>query len=148
MDSSSIVCISDRILSESGASLDEFLDTVSYFDDSEPNWDERRYFTVVEAQRGKAGIHLNIAAEDRSFEPMDLNIDIRPCMPGIDRYAAWRQRQLAEAMAVRNYRVILSGIGGDEVLGGVPTPLPELADYLISFQLRDLVTRGLAFCMF
>jgi asparagine synthase (glutamine-hydrolysing) len=147
MDSSSIVCISDRILTESGASRDEFLDTVSYFDDSEPNWDERRYFTVVEAQRGKAGTHLNIAAEDRSFEPMDPNIAIRPCTPGIDRYAAGRQRQLAETMAVRNYRVILSGIGGDEVLGGVPTPLPELADYLISFQLRDLVTRSLAFCL-
>ena len=147
IDSSSIVCISDRILSERGASRDELLDTVSYFDDSEPNWDERRYFTVVEAQRGKAGIHLNIAAEDRSFEPLDPNLDIRPCMPGIDSYAAGRQRQLADAMAVRNYRVILSGIGGDEVLGGVPTPLPELADYLISFQLRDLITRSLAFCM-
>lgn len=148
MDSTSIVCISDRILSECGVSRDEFLDTVSYFDDSEPNWDERRYFTVVEAQRGKAGVHLNIAAENRSFEPLEQNIDICACQPGIDRYAAGRQTQLAEAMAVRNYRVILSGIGGDEVLGGVPTPLPELADYLISFQLRILATRGLAFCMF
>jgi asparagine synthetase B (glutamine-hydrolysing) len=30
------------------------------------------------------------------------------------------------------YRVILSGIGGDEVLGGVSTPLPELAAYLVT----------------
>jgi asparagine synthase (glutamine-hydrolysing) len=70
-----------------------------------------------------------------------------PSLPGIDRYAAARQNQFAEAIAAGNYRVILSGIGGDELLGGVPTPLPELADYLISFEFRKFVGRALAFCI-
>ncbi|KAA6465262.1 hypothetical protein DYQ86_04780 [Acidobacteria bacterium AB60] len=148
MDSSSIVCISDRILTESGAAASEFLDTLSYFDDSEPNWDERPYLSAVEAQRGKSGIHLNVAAENRSFEPLDPNTERCPPLPGTDRHAAERQRQLAEAMATGNYRVILSGVGGDEVLGGVPTPLPELSDYFVSCQLHSLITRALAFCMF
>jgi asparagine synthase (glutamine-hydrolysing) len=147
MDSSSIVCVSDQIRLESGASASEFLDTVSRFDDSEPNWDERRYFTIVEAQRGKSGIHLNIGALDHTFEPEDASENARPSMPGIDRYAAARQKQFAEAITAGNYRVILSGIGGDELLGGVPTPLPELADYLTSFELKSLVWRALAFCM-
>jgi asparagine synthase (glutamine-hydrolysing) len=148
MDSTAIVCMADRISAERGASPSEFLDTVSYFDDSEPNWDERHYFSIVEARRGKSGIHLNIAPENRTFEPLDANADLRPALPGIDRYAAGRQKQLEEAMAVRNYRVIVSGIGGDEVLGGVPTPLPELADHFISRQFRSLITRALSFCLF
>jgi asparagine synthase (glutamine-hydrolysing) len=147
MDSSSIVCLSDWIRRESGASPGELLDTISRFDDSEPNWDERRYFSIVEARRGKQGIHLNIGAENRTFEPLDVSENARPSTPGIDRYAAARQKQFAEALAGGNYRVILSGIGGDEVLGGVPTPLPELADYLVSFELRNLVGRALSFCM-
>jgi asparagine synthase (glutamine-hydrolysing) len=147
MDSSSIVCLSDRILRESGASPNELLDTVSFFDDAEPNWDERRYFSVVEAQRGKSGIHLNIAAENRIFEPLDPNEHLRPRQPGLDRHAAARQEKFAEAVAGRNYRTIVSGVGGDEVLGGVPAPFPELADYLISFELRRLIGRAFEFCM-
>ena len=36
-------------------------------------------------------------------------------------------RQFAACMASQGNRVVLSGIGGDEVMGGVPTPVPELA---------------------
>jgi asparagine synthase (glutamine-hydrolysing) len=39
----------------------------------------------------------------------------------------------------RGNRVVLSGIGGDEVLGGVPTACPELADL---FARGDLLTLG------
>ena len=101
----------------------------------------------METRRGKSGIHLNIGAINRAFEPQDASEDARPSVPGIDRYAAARQKQFADAIAAGNYRVILSGIGGDELLGGVPTPLPELADFLISFELRKLIGRALTFCM-
>ena len=33
-----------------------------------------------------------------------------------------------------NYHVLLSGLGGDEILGGVPTPIPELADLLVRLR--------------
>jgi|GEM_PF-6908751 Asparagine synthase (glutamine-hydrolyzing) len=125
----------------------DLLDTISYFDDSEPNWDERHYFSIVEAKRGKPGIHLNIATIARSFVPPEPD-EHSPSLPGIDQYAAERQRQFAEAMATKGYRVILSGVGGDEVLGGVPTPLPELADYLISGKIRSLNTQAFEFCLF
>jgi asparagine synthase (glutamine-hydrolysing) len=41
-------------------------------------------------------------------------------------------------MASQGNRVILSGIGGDEVTGGVPTPVPELEDLLAGCHFRIL----------
>ena len=40
------------------------------------------------------------------------------------------QRELSAYMNSLGSRVVLSGIGGDEVMGGVPTPTPELQDFL------------------
>jgi len=41
-------------------------------------------------------------------------------------------------MASQGNRVVLSGIGGDEVTGGVPTPTPELEDLLVRGRFRTL----------
>ena len=41
-------------------------------------------------------------------------------------------------MASQGNRVVLSGIGGDEVMGGVPTPTPELENLLARAQLGAL----------
>lgn len=41
-------------------------------------------------------------------------------------------------MATGANRVLLSGIGGDEAMGGVPTPTPELADRFAGAQLKAL----------
>jgi asparagine synthase (glutamine-hydrolysing) len=38
--------------------------------------------------------------------------------------------QFSMCLASQGNRVVLSGIGGDEVMGGVPTPTPELQDLL------------------
>src|SRR5208337_1026235 len=50
------------------------------------------------------------------------------------------QREFASRVASYGSRVVLSGIAGDEVMGGVPTPLPELGDLLAQFRLR-LISR-------
>jgi asparagine synthase (glutamine-hydrolysing) len=41
-------------------------------------------------------------------------------------------------MASQGNRVVLSGIGGDEVMGGVPTPVPELENLLARAQFGAL----------
>jgi asparagine synthase (glutamine-hydrolysing) len=46
--------------------------------------------------------------------------------------------QLAACLKHSGSRVLLSGIGGDEVLGGVPNPIPELADLLASGRIGAL----------
>src|SRR5438132_11095943 len=40
------------------------LDTISYYDDSEPNWNERPYFTKVEEKRGGTAWHITVGAQD------------------------------------------------------------------------------------
>src|SRR5258708_5673779 len=65
MDSSSIVCMSDALRREAGASSKELIDTISYYDDSEPDWDERPLFTAVERLRGKRGVHLEASFAGR-----------------------------------------------------------------------------------
>jgi asparagine synthase (glutamine-hydrolysing) len=133
MDSSSIVCMADTIIERACADLPE-LATVSYYDDSEPNWNERPYFTAVEARRGRVGYHINA---ERAFLPgfSSQYFSATPCSSGRSSDFA---REFAGCLKSRDRRVLLSGIGGDEVTGGVPTPIPELQDLLMEGDLRRL----------
>ena len=49
--------MADTIIAR-GAADTPRLDTISYYDDSEPNWNERPYFTKVEEKRGRMGWHI------------------------------------------------------------------------------------------
>ena len=53
MDSTSIVCVSD-CLRRSSQHEPELVDILSYFDDSDPSWNEKPYFTIVETRRWEA----------------------------------------------------------------------------------------------
>jgi hypothetical protein len=63
MDSSSIVCLADTIIAR-GAAETPRLDTLSYYADSEPNWNERPYFTKVEEKRGRTGCHIDVGSQE------------------------------------------------------------------------------------
>jgi asparagine synthase (glutamine-hydrolysing) len=145
MDSSSIVCMSDHLRRSGDASAD-ILETISFYDDSEPSWNERPYFTTVEAKRGKSGIHLRTSFLDRTAEMHDPSLGTY-FLPGADRATIDREQVIQEAIGDRAYKSIVSGIGGDEVLGGIPTPMPELADYLISGHLKLLLGRSVDWCL-
>jgi asparagine synthase (glutamine-hydrolysing) len=135
MDSSSIVCMADRIIGRGEAQTPR-LDTLSYYDDSEPNWNERPYFTAVERQRGRPGSHIDVGSERGSrFGPES---DRFRATPGSSSRPSAIARQLQACLACQGNRVILSGMGGDEFTGGLPTPAPELADLLARAQLKKL----------
>lgn len=133
MDSSSIVCMADALIDRGRAETPR-LDTISYYDDSEPNWNERPYFTKVEEKRGRTGCHIDISLHN-SFN-FESDPDIFAATPASGGYLKEIRQQIATCMASQRNRVLLSGIGGDEVTGGVPTPLPELEDLLASARLR------------
>jgi asparagine synthase (glutamine-hydrolysing) len=136
MDSSSIVCVADRIIGR-GAAETPRLDTLSYYDDSEPNWDERPYFTKVEEKRGRTGCHIDVGKQE-SFK-FALDSDHFAATPGSGSGRPTEtSRQFAACLGSQGNRVVLSGIGGDEVMGGVPTPTPELEDLLARGQFRRL----------
>jgi asparagine synthase (glutamine-hydrolysing) len=135
VDSSSIVCMADTILASGPAGLPA-LETVSYYDDTEPAWDERPYFTLVEQQRGQAGCHIDLA----SLEPCEFGTRSShfQAAPGSGGRMVQIAKKLRAWMNSHGNRIILSGIGGDEFTGGVPTPAPELADLLTRAQFGSL----------
>lgn len=145
MDSSSIVCVSDSIRRNQEPDA-EILDTISFYDDDEPNWNESPYFSIVEAIRGRAGVHFKTSFINRSFEPPDPSCALYP-FPGVHSSPIRQEEEVQCYLNERGYRAILSGIGGDEVLGGVPTPLPELADYLFSGDIGQLFTQAFAWSL-
>jgi len=130
-DSSSIVCVADEIMSRSVA-VTPRLDTISYYDDTEPSWNERPYFAKVEEKRGRVGWHVNTAKRDSDEAPATEPSVKSPKerfvpTPGYD---GGTSPEMAKCLAAQGNRVLLTGIGGDEVMGGVPTPTAELEDLL------------------
>jgi len=141
MDSTAIVCMSDELRAGSGKVRAEFVDTISYFDSSEPNWDERPFVTIVESRRGKTGTHIDVSSADTPF-PLDLEWRAPPSLWPED----FRVTAVEPANAL-HFRAVLSGLGGDELLGGIPTPLPELADLLYRHSYFQLLARSFAWCV-
>jgi asparagine synthase (glutamine-hydrolysing) len=87
-----------------------------------------------------------MAFSQRTFEPSDDTDGIH-LIPGADSFSIEQERRFHDAVWRKGYRSILSGIGGDEVLGGIPDPLPELADYLISGNVRRLLSQSIAWSL-
>lgn len=136
MDSSSIVCMADTILALGDAETPR-LDTVSYYDDSEPNWNERPYFTKVEKKRGRTGCHIDVASQE-IFALEAVNGRVAATPGSLSWGRSQTTTKFADCVTLQGNRVVLSGIGGDEVTGGVPTPVPELMDLLSQAELRTL----------
>jgi asparagine synthase (glutamine-hydrolysing) len=131
MDSSAIVCTADQLIAEGKAETPR-LDTISYYDDDEPNWNDRPYFSLVESKRGREGYHIDVSATKGALLPVDS--DVVFLLPGCDQLGWNRLQTFAQCLRSSQSRVLLSGIGGDEFLGGLPTPIPELQDLFAGFH--------------
>jgi asparagine synthase (glutamine-hydrolysing) len=147
MDSTSIVCVADRLRKFSGASSNnEPLDTLSYFNDSDPDWNERPYFTLVEAKRGRKGFHMDASIYRDSFEQPNEH-EARHLYPDINEGTIKRDLDLYVTTSSGGYRSILSGIGGDEFAGGNPMPASEIADLLVMGKVFSSARCALAWCL-
>jgi asparagine synthase (glutamine-hydrolysing) len=138
MDSSSIVCVADSVIAH-GTAATPRLDTISYYNDAEPNWDERPYFTKVEELRGQTGCHIDVSSQQTL--PIEFANDEFVAAPASGRVPSEAAKQFRSCLALQGNRVVLSGIGGDEVTGGIPTPTPEFQDLLASASFRVLARR-------
>jgi asparagine synthase (glutamine-hydrolysing) len=143
MDSSSIVCMADSLIA-SGFSGTPRLDTISSFDNSEPNWNEAPFFEKVEERRGRAGHHVALEF-GKHWHPL-FDPSVFAAGPGFG-IKLNDNADYESYVGSGRYRVLLQGTGGDEVLGGVPTPLPELADLLTSGRLSGFFHQLLAWAI-
>jgi asparagine synthase (glutamine-hydrolysing) len=133
MDSSSIVCMADELFA--GCGTPQFrVQTISYYTDFDPNWNDKKFFTIVEQKRGQPGCHVDVTELDDSCLPTTTKGF--PVTPGSNGKPGKATQELAGYLHSHEIRVLLSGIGGDEVLGGVPTPIPELANLFAEGHLR------------
>jgi asparagine synthase (glutamine-hydrolysing) len=136
--------MADDILAKEGAETPR-LDTLSYYDKTEPSGEDWTYFRKVEAQRGRAGIHIDastLGTSTASFERTDFSP-----LPGVLGSATQLDGERAAAVHDGGYRVVLSGIGGDEFLGGVPNPSSQLGDLIVQFKLLSLARELMAWSM-
>jgi asparagine synthase (glutamine-hydrolysing) len=138
MDSSSIVCMADAIIAK-GLAQTPRLATVSYYSDSEPNWNERPYFTSIEKTRGRTGRHIDVSSNESFMFPFEATRFA--ATPGSSTAPTEVTRQLIDCFKSEGSRVLLSGIGGDEVTGGMPTPGPELADLMVGARFKELASQ-------
>jgi asparagine synthase (glutamine-hydrolysing) len=132
LDSSSIVCVADDILEEEGAGAPS-LDTFSARDSAEQGDEDFLYFRKVEEKRGRAGHHAELLGigDELSFEYSSFDAS-----PGFIREDLKAAR--SNVMRSGGYRVALSGIGGDEMLGQALDPRVQLADLLRQLNVKDL----------
>ena len=141
MDSSSIVCMADELTRHEQPACSD-IETVSYYDNSEPNCDDQSYFTLIEEKRGRAGCHLDLS-RDTSVLAFDHGGPFFP-IPEVRHDSGHDSDDamgFARLMRTKGARTLLSGFGGDEVTGGIPTPIPELADLLARVRLRLLASQ-------
>jgi asparagine synthase (glutamine-hydrolysing) len=138
VDSSAIVCVADQLFARGLAEAPE-LDTLSYYDDSEPNWDERPYFTLIEEKLKRTGYHIDVGSQNM-FQ-FAFAGDRLATTPGSYVRSIGVRNQFRDCVNTQGNRVLLSGTGGDETTGGVPTPIPELADLMAGAQLETLTHR-------
>ncbi len=144
VDSSSIVCVADQIL-EQEPGLAERLDTLSYLDDSEPNWKERPFISAVESKRGRQGFHVDVNMQ-LSFVPT-RDSHTFPSTPAVGIAPSVPQQQVSQFLEDQGIRVILSGMGGDETTGGVPDGSPELADLVVQGRAGAFFRRAFAWSL-
>jgi asparagine synthase (glutamine-hydrolysing) len=139
MDSSSIVCMADVVMAKGSADCPR-LDTISWFDDSyddlEPDTNELHWIRKVEEMRGRTGCHINFR-ETRTKETSQEWLSAEFPDDGFTATPIFKHspdeffKLYKGSIQAQGYRVILSGIGGDEATGGgMPLPTPELQDFL------------------
>ncbi len=133
LDSSSIVCMADDILARERASTPR-LHTVSYYDSNEPSEDDFAHLSkIVEKRNGKAFcIDLKSAGDS-----LPLSYSSFVATPGFG-YRTELASAFSKILGLREYRVMLSGMGGDEMNGQPLNPRLLMANLLADLQLKEL----------
>lgn len=127
IDSSSIVCMADDIIAGGEAGTPS-VDTISLYDSRVAVADERPFVAQVEAKRGRSGHHVDRAGYD--WDVFGVAPDELLATPAPSQDLDNLRSHIHTLIQTHGYRIVISGIGGDEVLGGVSDPSSQLADLI------------------
>ncbi len=134
IDSSTVVCLANQLIRNGRAEAKEFQTYSVVFDEARSS-DERQFMRAVEQQVGQTGFHLvddpnwlAIPSPKESFLRMPTPL---LCVPA-------RQDLLRDEMGQHKARVLLNGLGGDQLFWNAPIPSPLLSKLLMNFKLTAL----------
>src|SRR5260370_282740 len=119
-------------------------DTLTYCISNEPDCDDEYYVSKVEEKRGRAGFHIDVKEHSG---PIPIGYLQSITAPGHIGTGLEAETLRFDVIKNGGYRVVLSGIGGDEFLGGVPDPRPQLADLLIQLRFVELTKQLVAWSL-
>jgi asparagine synthase (glutamine-hydrolysing) len=132
-DSSSIVCMADDIIARKHSVLPR-LDTFSFYDSTEPQDDDLSYLSKVEEKRGKTGFHVDLRSSGGS-----LSFEYGRFLACPEYWhRAEAKAALEEICGRHGYRVLLSGVGGDDVNGQGLDPRSQMADLILELHPVEL----------
>ena len=115
------------------------VDTVSYFDESEPSWDDHTYFKIVENSRGKVGYHIKIDGARLSLsEPSHSYL-----FPGASSNSNNTRGNSTRPSTLKGMGHSL-WFGRRRIFRRRPLSYPELASYLLRGRLRQVLKSSLA----
>jgi asparagine synthase (glutamine-hydrolysing) len=137
LDSSSITCMANSILTEEQCSV-QGLETVSFIADESDSFDESRYIGVIESHIKRRSWHIR-ESESPVLGKLDPERSLGGPAPQQVLEDYWLK--VKDVMQRTASQVLISGHGGDHVLvGDVRAPF-ELADCARSFQLSELIKK-------
>ena len=142
LDSSSIVCVADQLIANRETCVPR-LDTFSYYDSNEPGEDDRFHFSKVEEKRKRLGFSVDLRGDGDS---LPLEVSSFTAIPGFGCRAEIKAA-ISEIVRVNHYRVMLCGMGGDEVNGQTLDPRVQLADLLAEFRCSEFIQLLLAWSL-
>lgn len=134
LDSSAIVCAADELIA-SGTVTTPRLEPISQISEGSPTSDERKFIRYVEEHRGCMGHYIR---EDDYPLLSLISIENASCTLNPLLFCAAQHHAIYDVMQSVNSRVLLCGLGGDEITCSNPDPSPELADLLLTGHLVQL----------
>jgi asparagine synthase (glutamine-hydrolysing) len=142
LDSSSMVCMADDILTKEGAEA-PILDTFSCYDSNEPGEDDFLHLIKVEEKRGRVGFRVDLEGIGDS---LSFNCPSFSATPGFGVRTEVK-RAMAEIVRSAKHRVAFSGIGGDEINGQSLDPRMLMADLVRRCRWLELAKQLVAWSL-
>ncbi|MCU1301777.1 MAG: Asparagine synthetase [Candidatus Sulfotelmatobacter sp.] len=138
LDSTTLVLLSDQILKRLGRDSSELITTSITFELS-TTCDESYFIRIAENARGREGIHVPENVQQLTFGLKDTTFT---GAPNAHHFMPGRYQTVAQAMKVAGARVLLTGIGGDHLFLSNLDGSPELADLLLTWDFKSLLSEA------